>query len=282
MWETTVAFAVWGAYGAVLAATGINPIVTAIARSVALGALLAPFAGARIPWRSRALWLSGIILLVDEVLYAVSAVSGPVAIIGLAYGCVPVVVPIVAGLIGTDRGGLTARRWVYLAIAFAGNLLIFSELHAAGIAFSAAALFAAFAALLFCVMPIASAELQRGGLGPWSVLGAQGAVAAIAAAPLTAALWGLGSFRAVDAHVLARSASVGAVNAVAFTMVPFYFWYRGIARAGVSRTAVCCFAEPLVATACSLVVLRDAPATPRLLAGVACVFAGIVLSVRGG
>ena len=33
-------------------------------------------------------------VLVDEVLYAVSAVSGPVAIIGLAYGCVPLLAPL--------------------------------------------------------------------------------------------------------------------------------------------------------------------------------------------
>jgi drug/metabolite transporter (DMT)-like permease len=281
MWETTLAFAVWGAYGAVLAAAGINPIVTAVARSVVLGAVLTLFVGAPIPWRSRALWVSGVVLLVDEVLYTVSAVSGPVAIIGLAYGCVPVVVPIVAGLAGADRTGLTPRRWLYLAIAFAGNLLIFSELHAAGIAFTAAAVLAAFAALLFCVIPIASADLQRDGLGPWAVLAAQGAVAAIAAVPLTALLWGLGALGAIDGHLLTRSVSIGAVNAIVFTMVPFSLWYRGIARAGVSRTAVCCFAEPLVATVCSLAVLRDAPATPRLLAGVACVFAGIVLSVRG-
>jgi len=281
MWETTLAFAVWGAYGAVLSAAGINPIVTAIARSVALGVVLAPFIGAPIPWRSRALWLSGIVLLVDEMLYSMSAVRGPVAIIGLAYGCVPVVVPIVAGLTGTDRAALSVWRWLYLAIAFAGNLLIFSELHAAGIAFTAAAVFGALAALLFCVMPIASADLQREGLGPWAVLGAQGAVAAIAAAPLTVGLWTFGALGSIDAHIVTRSAAVGGVNAVAFTMVPFYFWYRGIARAGVSRTSVCCFAEPLVATVCSLGILRDAPATPTLLAGVACVLAGIVLSVRG-
>jgi drug/metabolite transporter (DMT)-like permease len=281
MWETTLGFAVWGAYGAALAASRIDPVVTAIARSVALGVLLAVFVRAPVPWRSRALWMSGVVLLVDEVLYAVSAVSGPVAIIGLAYGCVPIVVPIAAGLTGADRAGLTARRWLYLAIAFVGNVLIFSELHAARIAFGTAAVFAVLAAVLFCVMPIASADLQHGGLGPWGVLKGQGAVAAVTAAPLVAVLWIAGAIGPLAGAAVARSVSIGVVNSVVFTMVPYALWYRGIERAGVARTAVCCFAEPLVATICSLAVLRDAPATPRLLAGVACVFAGIVLSVRG-
>ena len=71
------------------------------------------------------------------------------------------------------------------------------------------------------------------------------------------------------------------MNSVAFTIVPFYFWYRGIARAGVSRTAVCCFAEPLVATVFSLFILKDAPPTPILVGGAALVLAGIALSARG-
>ena len=44
---------------------------------------------------------------------------------------------------------------------------------------------------------------------------------------------------------------------------PFYLWYRGIARCGVARTSICVFAEPLVATLFSLFVLRDAPADAR-------------------
>lgn len=281
MWETTLAFVVWGAYGSVLAAAHINPVLAAIARSIALGAILSLFVRTPIPWRSRGLWLSGCVLLVDEVLYCVSAVSGPVAIIGLAYGCVPVIVPLVARIAGTDRAPLSPRRWVYLAVAFVGNALILSELHAARIAFSVAAVFAFFAALLFCVMPIASAELQREGLSAWGVLKGQGVVAAIVAVPLVAGLWMAGALGPIGPEMVTRSSAVGAGNAVAFTMVPYYFWYRGIARAGVSRTAVCCFAEPLVATICSLAILKDAPPTPVLLTGIACVFAGIVLSTRG-
>jgi drug/metabolite transporter (DMT)-like permease len=98
---------------------------------------------AAIPWQSGALWLSGSVLLADEVLYAVSAVSGPVAIIGLAYGCVPILVPILSRLAGTDRAGaMRTRHWVCLALAFAGNAMVFLELQAANIHFTMAAVWA--------------------------------------------------------------------------------------------------------------------------------------------
>jgi drug/metabolite transporter (DMT)-like permease len=221
------------------------------------------------------------VLLVDEVLYCVSAVSGPVAIIGLAYGCVPIVVPIVARLCGMNAQPLAARRWLYLAVAFAGNLMIGHELRAARIAFSASALFAALAALLFCVLPLASEALQRQGLGTWAVLKGQAVVGAILSAPLVMLLGAVGALGSIDRAVLTRSVEAGAVNSVAFAMVPFYFWYRGIARDGASRTSVCCFAEPLVATICSLVVVKDAPPTAMLLWGAGLVLAGIALSARG-
>jgi drug/metabolite transporter (DMT)-like permease len=281
MWETALAFAVWGAYGSVLVAAHINPIIAAVARTAAFGAVLAVFVRSPVPWRSRALWLSGSVLLVDEVLYCISAVSGPVAIIGLAYGCVPVVVPIVARLLGTAARPLAARRWLYLAIAFAGNLMIGHELRAARIAFTTSAVFAALAALLFCVLPLASEALHQQGLGTWAVLKGQAAVGAILSAPLLLALGAAGRIGPIDRAVLTRSVAAGAVNSVAFAIVPFYFWYRGIARAGASRTSVCCFAEPLVATICSLVVVRDAPTTAMLLWGASFVLAGIVLSARG-
>ncbi len=281
MWETALAFVIWGCYGSVLTAAHIDPVITAIARSVAVGALLTIFVRSPVPWRSGALWLSGAVLLVDEVLYSVSAVSGPVAIIGLAYGCVPVVVPIVSSFLRIDARPLNSKRWIYLGLAFAGNLLIFRELRAAQISFSTAAIFAALAALLFCIMPIASASLQQQGLGAWAVLKGQGIVATILAVPLILALRTFGAFGAADAVIVARSAGVGAVNSVVFTIVPFYFWYRGIARAGVSRTSVCCFAEPLVATIFSLFIVKDAPPTLVLLAGAGLVLAGIALSARG-
>ena len=115
MWETALAFAIWGCYGSVLTAAHIDPALTALVRSAGLGVFLtlasvaiARVSGPRditaaIPWRSGALWLAGAVLLVDEVLYSVSAVSGPVAIIGLAYGCVPVLTPLLSRLSGTDR-----------------------------------------------------------------------------------------------------------------------------------------------------------------------------------
>jgi len=281
MWETALAFAVWGCYGSVLTAARIDPAMTAIARSVAVGGILTLFVRSPVPWRSGALWLSGAVLLVDELLYIVSAVSGPVAIIGLAYGCVPVVVPVISSLLKADARPLNWRRWLYLALAFIGNLLIFRELRAAQIAFSTAAVFAACAALLFCVMPLASSRLQQEGLGSWAVLKGQGIVAAILAVPLIIALRAMGTFGSADGATMIRSAAVGGMNSVAFTIVPFYFWYRGIARSGVSRTAVCCFAEPLVATIFSLFIVKDAPPTPVLLAGAGLVLAGIALSARG-
>ena len=103
MWETALAFAIWGSYGSALTAAHIDPVADRDRaqrrprhppddrQCRASRASRGPREiTAAIPWRSGALWLSGSVLLVDEVLYSVSAVSGPVAIIGLAYGCVPI------------------------------------------------------------------------------------------------------------------------------------------------------------------------------------------------
>ena len=303
MWETALAFAIWGSYGSVLTAAHIDPVLTAIARSAALGLILTAASAAiarmvvsgfsrtagsppRSRWHSGALWLSGSVLLVDEVLYTVSAVSGPVAIIGLAYGCVPVLAPLLSRLAGTDRAGtMRPRHWVCLALACAGNAMVFAELQAAHIHFTLAAVFAFLAGLLFTIMPVCSARLQQQGLGTWAVLKGQGAVAGLLAIPLLALLLGLGLVRiGGPGHgaVATRSLEMGAVNAVAFTLAPFYLWYRGIARAGVARTSICAFAEPLVATMFSLFVLRDAPVTPVLVAGAALVLGAIAVSARSG
>jgi drug/metabolite transporter (DMT)-like permease len=298
MWETALAFAIWGSYGSVLTAAHIDPALTAIARSAALGLILAAASAAiarlrgpreitaAIPWRSGALWLSGSVLLVDEVLYSISAVSGPVAIIGLAYGCVPILAPLLSRLAGTDgAGSMRLRHWACLALAFAGNVMVFSELQAARIQFTMAAVFAFLAGLLFTLMPVCSAKLQQAGLSTWAVLKSQGAVAALLAVPLLALLITLGMVTlGGPGHgaVVARSLEMGAVNAVAFTMTPFYLWYRGIARCGVARTSICAFAEPLIATLFSLFVLKDAPLTPLLVAGAGLVLCGIAVSARSG
>ena len=294
MWETALAFAVWGSYGAVLTAAHIDPVLTALVRSAALGVVLTVASAvvlrvwgpreitAAIPWRSGTLWLSGGIVLVDEVLYSVSAVNGPVAIIGLAYGCVPVVVPFLSRLAGTDeRTTMRARHWWCLALAFAGNALIFLTLNSARIRFTLSAVFAFSAAMLFTALPVCSARLQQSGLGTWAVLKGQGATAAILSMPLFALLVATGLATPggrAGSDVLQRSVATGAVNALAFTIVPLYLWYRGIARCGVARTAIYCFAEPLVATIFSLVILKDAPAEPALMLGVAIVLGAIVIS----
>jgi drug/metabolite transporter (DMT)-like permease len=175
------------------------------------------------------------------------------------------------------------RHWVCLALAFAGNAMVFAQLQAAQIHFTLAAVFAFFAGLLFTIMPVCSAQLQQQGLGTWAVLKGQGAVAGLLAIPLLALLIGLGLVSiGGPGHgaVIRRSLELGAVNAVAFTLAPFYLWYRGIARAGVARTSICAFAEPLVATLFSLFVLRDAPVTPLLVDGAALVLCAIAVSAR--
>jgi drug/metabolite transporter (DMT)-like permease len=296
MWETALAFAIWGGYGTVLASARIDPVLIAVARSVGLGvALTAASAGilrlrgpreitAAIPWRSTALWLSGSVLLIDEMLYAVSAVRGPVAIVGLAYGCVPLLAPLVSRVAGTDRAdALRTRDWVCLALAFAGNVMVFAQLEAARIQFTTAAVCGFLAGLLFVVMPVCSAKLQQDGLGTWAVLKAQGAVAAVLAVPALALLIALGLVQAVPGDgtgVVRRSLELGAVNAVVFTLTPLYLWYAGIARCGVARTSICAFAEPFVATLCSLLILKDAPPTPLLVGGAALVVSAIAVSAR--
>jgi drug/metabolite transporter (DMT)-like permease len=148
-----------------------------------------------------------------------------------------------------------------------------------------AAVVAFLAGLLFTLMPVCSARLQQAGLGTWAVLKAQGAVAALLALPLLALLVVLGLVSTGGpghGPIVRRSLEMGAVNAVAFTLAPFYLWYRGIARCGVARTSICAFAEPLIATLFSLFVLEDAPPTPLLILGAALVLCGIAVSARSG
>lgn len=296
MWETALAFAVWGSYGAVLTAAHIDPVLTAIARSAGLGIILTGASAvilrlrgpreitAPIPWQSGTLWLSGAILLVDEVLYTMSAVSGPVVIIGLAYGCVPLLAPALSRIAGGDRSAPMRRHhWLLLALAFAGNGLIVFELHAAQIPSTLAASLAVVAALLFTLMPVCTVKLQQSGLGSWAVLKGQGATAAILTVPMMALLVALGLVAFWGTHATGRttrSLEVGAANAVAFTLVPFYLWYRGIARCGLARTSIGCFTEPLVAALFSLFILKDVPATPALLAGITIVLGAIAASAR--
>jgi drug/metabolite transporter (DMT)-like permease len=213
-------------------------------------------------------------------------VSGPVAIVGLAYGCVPLLAPLLSQLAGTDGADAMRRRdWICLALAFAGNVLVFVQLQSAHIRFSMAAVSGFFAGLLFTLMPVCSARLQQTGLGTWAVLKAQGVVAAILSLPLLALLIAIGLITLGapgQGRVAMRSLEVGAVNAIVFTLTPFYFWYRGIARCGVARTSICAFVEPLVATLFSLVILRDAPPTPLLILGIALVLGGVLVSARSG
>src|SRR5471032_1038175 len=129
------------------------------------------------------------------------------------------------------------RHWACLALAFVGNGMVFFELQTAKIHFTIAAVFAFLAGLLFTLLPVCSAKLQQSGLGTWAVLKAQGAVAAILALPLLALLIALGLVTlggSGHAALVTRSVEMGAVNAVVFTLTPFYLWYRGIARCGVA------------------------------------------------
>src|SRR4029077_6275417 len=131
-------------------------------------------------------------------------------------------------LAGTDQAGsMRPRDWICLALAFAGNALVFFELQSAHIRFSMAAVSGFFAGLLFTLMPVCSAKLQQAGLGTWAVLKSQGAVAAVLAVPLLALLITVGVVSlGGPGHddVVTRSIEVGAINAVVFTMTPFYLW----------------------------------------------------------
>jgi drug/metabolite transporter (DMT)-like permease len=178
---------------------------------------------------------------------------------------------------------MLVRHWVCLALAFAGNAIVFAELQSARIQFTLAAIVAFAAGLLFTVLPICSARLHQRGLGTWAVLKSQGAVAGVLAIPALGLLMvfhPIGFGGPDHGAIVIRSLEVGSVNAIAFTLAPFYLWYRGIARCGIARTSICAFAEPLVATLFSLFVLHDAPPTPMLLAGVALVLVAIAASVR--
>ncbi|MFD4191425.1 DMT family transporter [Amycolatopsis thermoflava] len=258
-----------------LALRGFTPIEIAVLRSV-LGAavlfVLARIAGQRMP-RGRVMWgrLAVAAFFCNAVPFALFSVGEQTVDSGIA-GVLNATTPLWSLLIGLVLGaerGIHPARLGGLLLGFAGVLLIFAPWQRAGLfGWGALALVAAAAsyAIAFAYM----ARKLAGTGGPVAISAAQLAVAsglASLALPVEGARPGFDGL-AVLAVVLLGVFGTG------FT---FYLNYRLIEDEGPTGAAVVGYLLPVVSVALGAVVLGE-PVTPRVVAGMLVVLAGVGLT----
>ncbi|MGI6875417.1 DMT family transporter [Amycolatopsis sp. 3B14] len=258
-----------------LALRGFTPIEIAVLRSV-LGAavlfVLARIAGQRMP-RGRVMWgrLAVAAFFCNAVPFALFSIGEQTVDSGIA-GVLNATTPLWSLLIGLMLGaerGIHPARLGGLLLGFAGVLLIFAPWQRAGLfGWGALALVAAAAsyAIAFAYM----ARKLAGTGGPVAISAAQLAVAsglASLALPVEGAGPGFDGL-AVLAVVLLGVFGTG------FT---FYLNYRLIEDEGPTGAAVVGYLLPVVSVALGAVVLGE-PVTPRVVAGMLVVLAGVGLT----
>ncbi len=258
-----------------LALRGFTPIEIAVLRSV-LGAavlfVLARIAGQRMP-RGRVMWgrLAVAAFFCNAVPFALFSIGEQTVDSGIA-GVLNATTPLWSLLIGLVLGaerGIHPARLGGLLLGFAGVLLIFAPWQRAGLfGWGALALVAAAAsyAIAFAYM----ARKLAGTGGPVAISAAQLAVAsglASLALPVEGARPGFDGL-AVLAVVLLGVFGTG------FT---FYLNYRLIEDEGPTGAAVVGYLLPVVSVALGAVVLGE-PVTPRVVAGMLVVLAGVGLT----
>ncbi|WP_123687273.1 DMT family transporter [Amycolatopsis thermoflava] len=258
-----------------LALRGFTPIEIAVLRS-ALGAavlfVLARIAGQRMP-RGRVMWgrLAVAAFFCNAVPFALFSIGEQTVDSGIA-GVLNATTPLWSLLIGLMLGaerGIHPARLGGLLLGFAGVLLIFAPWQRAGLfGWGALALVAAAAsyAIAFAYM----ARKLAGTGGPVAISAAQLAVAsglASLALPVEGARPGFDGL-AVLAVVLLGVFGTG------FT---FYLNYRLIEDEGPTGAAVVGYLLPVVSVALGAVVLGE-PVTPRVVAGMLVVLAGVGLT----
>ncbi len=258
-----------------LALRGFTPIEIAVLRSV-LGAavlfVLARIAGQRMP-RGRVMWgrLAVAAFFCNAVPFALFSIGEQTVDSGIA-GVLNATTPLWSLLIGLVLGaerGIRPARLGGLLLGFAGVLLIFAPWQRAGLfGWGALALVAAAAsyAIAFAYM----ARKLAGTGGPVAISAAQLAVAsglASLALPVEGARPGFDGL-AVLAVVLLGVFGTG------FT---FYLNYRLIEDEGPTGAAVVGYLLPVVSVALGAVVLGE-PVTPRVVAGMLVVLAGVGLT----
>ncbi|MFJ8819364.1 DMT family transporter [Amycolatopsis thermoflava] len=258
-----------------LALRGFTPIEIAVLRSV-LGAavlfVLARIAGQRMP-HGRVMWgrLAVAAFFCNAVPFALFSIGEQTVDSGIA-GVLNATTPLWSLLIGLVLGaerGIHPARLGGLLLGFAGVLLIFAPWQRAGLfGWGALALVAAAAsyAIAFAYM----ARKLAGTGGPVAISAAQLAVAsglASLALPVEGARPGFDGL-AVLAVVLLGVFGTG------FT---FYLNYRLIEDEGPTGAAVVGYLLPVVSVALGAVVLGE-PVTPRVVAGMLVVLAGVGLT----
>ncbi|GAA3849854.1 DMT family transporter [Amycolatopsis tucumanensis] len=258
-----------------LALRGFTPIEIAVLRSV-LGAavlfVLARIAGQRMP-RGRAMWGRLVIAAffcnaVPFALFSIGEQTVDSGIAGVLNATTPLWSLLIGLVLGAERG-IHPARLGGLLLGFAGVSLIFAPWQRAGL-FGWGALALVGAAASYAIAFAYMARKLAGTGGPVAISAAQLAVAsglASLALPLEGARPGFDGL-AVLAVVLLGVFGTG---------ITFYLNYRLIEDEGPTGAAVVGYLLPVVSVALGAVVLGE-PVTPRVVAGMLVVLAGVGLT----
>jgi len=293
--ETFFAFFIWASAGSLMAMSGANPIQTALFRYFFAGLiLLLVSVGFRffrapaqinqsIPWRDSKIWISGSLLVVGNIFFNISVTQGPIAIAGLAYGYIPLVIPLISLFFGLERRRqFSFGNWLGFALAFIGNYFLFQGFHKSGQSIGDCEISALIAATCFGLGPLFTAALQKRGMTDWALLRGQNATAMLIALPLSLGLYAFEILKLDDLALFKKSISAGVAASVVLTILPFYLWTRGIRKAGPGRTTIFVFLNPLIACLLSIFVVKDLPVNFFTASGIGLILVGVLLSFRTG
>ncbi|MFD1151743.1 DMT family transporter [Saccharothrix hoggarensis] len=259
-----------------LALTGLSPVQITVIRCALGAAVLLVLARLGRQALPRRLWghlavAAFFCNALPFLLFAVGEQTVDSGVAGVLNATTPLFSLIIGLLIGTDRG-VTPMRVAGLVLGFAGVTLIFAPWQREGLAgIGALALLGAAASYA-----VAFAYMGRKLVG-------KGGPIAVSAAQLTAAT-GL-SAALVPFDRTSTTLNVTAIVAVVVlgvfgTGVTFILNYRIIEDEGPTSAATVGYLLPVVSVALGAIVL-DEPLTPRVVAGMAVVLAGVALTRLG-
>ena len=166
------------------------------------------------------------------------------------------------------RESVPARRWVGVALAFAGLLWLLWPSEAGGIA----------------IMPALSMATAAVGWGVYSMAGRKGgdplagtAANFLLAAPL--AVLALAVVPDVAAEIPATAAGIGLalVSGIVTSGLGYALWYAILPQLGSTRAAVAQLTVPVIAAGGGLVLLAEPP-TPRFLLASVLVLGGVLVA----
>ncbi|ONI86872.1 EamA family transporter [Saccharothrix sp. ALI-22-I] len=255
-----------------LALTGLTPVQITVIRC-ALGAavllVLARASHQKLPRRTwgRLAIAAFFCNALPFLLFGIGEQTVDSGVAGVLNATTPLFSLLIGLVIGTERG-LTPVRVTGLVLGFAGVLLIFAPWRHDVVGVGALALLAAAASYA-----VAFAYMGRKLVG-------KGGPVAVSAAQLTAAT-GLGALM-LPFDPTPATLNVTAIVAVALlgvfgTGITFYLNYRIIEDEGPTSAATVGYLLPVVSVALGAIVL-DEPLTPRIVAGMAVVLAGVALT----